>query len=69
MYVPCAGHNPNLEGVNSVGCCLEIVKFFDYVQRLYSFLAACTHRWSVLKLALGNYHVVVKHLSDMRMPF
>src|SRR6218665_1571824 len=36
IYVPCAGHNhnPNLVGVKAEGCCLEIVKFLDFLQRL-----------------------------------
>jgi len=38
VYVPCAGHNPNLVGVKAEGCCLEIVKFLDFIQRLYLFL-------------------------------
>src|SRR6218665_4222538 len=56
IYVPCAGHSPNSVGVKAEWCCLEIVKFIDFVQRLYSFFSASTHRCSVLKSVLGNYH-------------
>src|SRR6218665_3336908 len=66
IYVSCAGHNPNLVGVKAEGCCIEIVKFLDFVQRLYAFFSASTHRCSVLKSVLGNYHVMVKRLADMR---
>ena len=52
-------------GVKAAECCLEIVKFFDFVQRLYSSFSASIHWQSVLKSAFGKYHVVVKHLSGM----
>ena len=45
IYVPPAGHSLNLVGVKAAECCLQSVKFFDFVQRLYSFFAASTHRW------------------------
>ena len=40
IYVPFAGHSLNLVGVKAADCCLQTVKFFDYVQRLY-FLFFC----------------------------
>ena len=67
MYVPCAGQSPNLVGVKAEGCCLEIVKFLDFVQRLYSFYLGF---YASMKCAytsvLGNYQVMVKRLADMR---
>jgi len=36
IFVPCAGHSLNLVRVKAAECCLQIVKFFDFVQRLYS---------------------------------
>ncbi|XP_042203544.1 zinc finger MYM-type protein 1-like [Homarus americanus] len=66
IYVPCAGHSLNLVGVKVAECGPQIVSFFEFVQRLYSFLSASTHRWNVLKSSLGKDHVVVKCLSDTR---
>jgi len=60
IYVRCAGHSSNLVGVKAEECSLEIIKFFNFVQCLYSFVSVSTHRWNVLKSALGKYHVVVK---------
>ncbi|XP_040197362.1 zinc finger MYM-type protein 1-like [Rana temporaria] len=65
MYVPCAGHSLNLVGVKAAECCLQCVKFFDFVQRLYSFFSASTHRWNILATSLGK-NIVVKRLSDTR---
>ena len=48
IYVPCAGHSLNLVGVKSAECCLQSIKFFDFVQHLYTFFAGSTHRWNVL---------------------
>ena len=65
IYVPFAGHSLNLVGVKAAVCCLQTVKFFDFVQRLYSFFDASTHRWNVLTSSLGK-GFVVKRLSDTR---
>src|SRR6218665_3634934 len=42
IYVPCAGHSPNLLVLKAAEYCLEIVKFFDFVQRLFLFLGFYT---------------------------
>ena len=65
IYVPFAGHSLNLVGVKAAECCLQTVKFFDFVQRLYSFFPASTHRWNVLTSSLGK-GFVVRRLSDTR---
>ena len=65
IFLPCAGHSLDLVGVKAAGCCQQTVKFFDFVQRLYSFFAASTHRWNVLTSTLGK-GFVVKRLSDTR---
>lgn len=64
-FVPCAGHSLNLVGVKAAECCQNSILFFDFVQRLYSFFAASTHRWHVLTTSLGD-KLVVKRLSDTR---
>ena len=66
IYIPCAGHSLNLVGVNAAECGPQIVSFFDFVQRLYSFFSASTHHWNVLTSSLGKNHIVVKCLSDTR---
>ena len=38
VYVPCAGHSLNLVGVKAAKCCLQTVKFFDFVQYQYSLI-------------------------------
>ena len=46
--MPCATHSLNLVGQSAVSWCLESVGFFGFVQGLYSFLVASTHRWKVV---------------------
>ena len=40
-------------------------KFFELVEKVYSFFSASTHRWELLVNVLGDLPVV-KHLSDIR---
>ena len=53
-------------GVKAAECGPQIVSFFDFVQRLYSFFSASAHRWNVMPSSLGKNHIVVKCLSDTR---
>lgn len=66
FYIPCMTHSLNLVGVSAVDCCIDAVSFFGFVQSLYTFFSASTHRWSVLKEHLGTSGLVVKSLSDTR---
>ena len=66
IYIPCAEHSLNLVGVKAAECGPQIVSFFDFVQRLYSFFLASTHRWNVLTSSLEKNHIVVKCLSDTK---
>jgi hypothetical protein len=66
VYVPCAGHSLNLVGVKAVACCTQVVTYFDFLQKLYAFFVASTHRWHVLLKCVGDDHPVVKRLSDTR---
>ena len=43
-YVPCAAHSLNLVGQSAADCCLAAVAFFNFLQGLYSFFSASTHR-------------------------
>ena len=66
-YVPCAAHSLNLVGQSAVSCCLESVGFFGFVQGLYSFLVASTHRWKVVHNRLKKKGLpTLKRLSDTR---
>jgi hypothetical protein len=64
--VPCAAHSLNLFGQSAVSCCLESVGFFVFVQGLYYFLVASTHRWKVVHNRLKKKGLpTVKRLSDI----
>lgn len=53
-FVPCSAHSLNLVGTNAATCCKEANLFFGFVQNLYSFFSASTHRWNLLKVSLKN---------------
>ena len=61
--VPCYAHSMNLVGVCAAQSCPERVQFFDFVENIYLFFAASTHRWSVLERSGGG---VLKRLSATR---
>ncbi len=65
-YVPCAGHSLNLVGVAAAESCVTAVSFFGYLQQLYNFFSASTHRWEVLKSKLEKGVKVPKSLSQTR---
>jgi len=65
-YVPCAGHSLNLIGVSAAQSCATAVDFFGFVQQLYNFFAASTHRWNILKSHLKKDLKVPKSLSQTR---
>jgi hypothetical protein len=64
-YVPCAAHSLNLVGVCAAESCPEVCRFFMFVESVYNFFSASTHRWARLTTAL-NGECVVKKLSDTR---
>ena len=43
FYVPYAAHSLNLVGNNAAQCCLEVVSFFGFIQRLFTDFSASTH--------------------------
>lgn len=65
-WVPCAGHTLNLIGSSAVESCAEATRFFDIVQKLYTFLSGSPHRWSKLMDNLPVGGLVVKKLSETR---
>lgn len=66
LFIPCAGHSLNLVGNSAAGCCLQAIIFFDFVQCLYNFFSASTHRWQVLLSFVGKGKKIVKQLSGTR---
>ncbi|XP_046862046.1 zinc finger MYM-type protein 1-like [Xenia sp. Carnegie-2017] len=67
QYIPCVAHSLNLVGQSSASCCQEASRFFNFLQRLYSFFAASTHRWKVLNDQLSSKRLpTVKRMSDTR---
>ncbi len=62
---PIAEHSLNLVGNVAAACCKKSTSFYEFVQRLYSFFAGSTHRWSVLTTALGP-RLVGKRLIETR---
>ena len=47
-FIPFASHSLNLVGKNSAYCSAAGLRFFDIVQKLYTFLSASTFRWRIL---------------------
>ena len=67
-YIPCAAHSLNLVGQSAVNSCNEAVKYFELLQRLYTFFVASTHRWNVLMTHVKKQPecLVPKHPSETR---
>ena len=66
VYIPCSAHSLNLVGVSAVDCCVEAINFFGFVQQLYNFFSASTHRWAILTEQLDSNGLTVKSLSETR---
>ena len=64
VYVPCSAHSLNLVGSCAAECCVNAPSFFGFVQTLFNFFSASTHRWSILKSTIHG--VVIKSLSTTR---
>uniref|UniRef100_A0A8D8TQ54 Zinc finger MYM-type protein 1 n=2 Tax=Cacopsylla melanoneura TaxID=428564 RepID=A0A8D8TQ54_9HEMI len=65
-YVPCFAHS---FGQSAVECCKEAVNFFCFIENVYVFFSAPTHRRGLLKKKLlesGGSLPVVKQLSETR---
>ena len=68
-YIPCFAHSLNLVGKFAAECCPEAVKFFAFVENIYTFFSASTHRWGLLAKALSNSKSpspLPKRMSDTR---
>lgn len=64
-YVPCAAHSLNLVGVNAVDSSPEALRFFDFLQSLYTFCASSTHRWGKV-FRNTDVKLTLKSLSGTR---
>ena len=62
-YIPCFAHSLNLAGNEAENSNPQVSSFFDIIQKLYTFMSASTHRWSVVKL---DSIPVLKSLSETR---
>ena len=64
-YISCVAHSLNLVGECAAQCCQSTVRFFMFVQGLYVFFSASTHRWNLLTDALKPLQCpIIKPLSD-----
>jgi len=48
ICVPCSAHSLNLVRISAVDCCEKSTTYFRYLQELYNFFTASTHRWEIL---------------------
>ena len=64
-YIPCYAHSLNLVGHSAVANISVASKFFELVEKVYSFFSASTHWWELLVNVLGGLPIV-KRLSDTR---
>lgn len=66
-YIPCCAHSLNLVGQNAVNSCPVAVSFFNFVQQLYCFFSASTHRWNLLTNSFKPCGIpTLKRLADTR---
>jgi hypothetical protein len=56
-FVPCSAHSLNLVIVKSVECNGKVFDFFIFLQELYNFFSASTHRWKLLNDKLNQESV------------
>jgi hypothetical protein len=64
-YIPCTSHSLNLVGVSAAECNLKAANYFSFVQTLYTFFSASTHRWQKLLSSISGKKVV-KAISATR---
>ena len=65
-YCPCFGHSLNLVGQCTVENCPASFSLFSFIQKVYVFYAASTHRWQKQceMLRKKDTRLVVKRLSE-----
>ena len=55
IFIPYFAHSLNLVENSSVDCCTAAVKYFDFVQKVYTFFSASTHRWHILLVNISKH--------------
>ena len=53
-YALCSAHSLNLVGHTAASICSEAVSFFGIVEKLYSFFANSSYRWSLMNKEITN---------------
>ena len=66
-YIPCMAHSLNLSGVSAAESCVNAVSFFGFVEKLYAFFSASTHRWNLLRTVLSAVNAVERSLLPKRL--
>lgn len=66
LYVPCSSHSLNLVGSKAAESCLNATKYFSFVQNIFTYLSASTHRWEILRSKLQLNKKTVKRVCDTR---
>ena len=70
VWISCAGHSLNLVGQASAECCQAAVAFFDFLEAIYVFFTASTHRYEILTDSLKTVEsgrvTVPKRVSTTR---
>eukprot|EP00731_Ephydatia_muelleri_P022003 Em0014g594a len=66
-YIPCMAHSLNLSGVSAAESCVNAVSFFGFVEKLYAFFSASTHRWNLLRTVLSAVNAVERSFLPKRL--
>lgn len=70
VFIPCANHSLNLIGNFAAESCNAAVQYFMFVQKLFTFFSASTHRWKILtsklEMCKDKQSVSLKRVSDTR---
>ena len=66
VYIPCSSHSLNLVGNSAAESSLSAVSYFDFIQNVYVWFSASTHRWNILKSHLVKNGCTIKKVSDTR---
>ncbi|VVC33884.1 Ribonuclease H-like domain,Domain of unknown function DUF4371 [Cinara cedri] len=59
-WVPCAAHSLNLVGKVAAECCSSAISFFNFLEAIYTFFTASTHRYDELKQNLQSTDKTVR---------
>ena len=66
-FISCVAYSLNLVEKCTAECCQSVVRFFMFVQGLYVFFSALTHRWNLLTDELKPLQCqTIKSLPDTR---